>query len=517
MAFDKISDDYTNRQLSILVLLRVVIGWHFLYEGVSKLLTPAWSAAAYLDQSRWILKDLFNWIAENPTALSVVNFLNVWGLIFIGLGMIFGLFTRLATISGIFLLLLYYIAHPPFIGLDIGVPLEGHYLFVDKNLVELIALCVLTIFPSGHIIGLDRFVLMFKNKKQSLAAGNRETNKQDDESKESRSIDFNRREIIKGLATLPVLGAFVFAVLKKVGWESYEEKHLEESVDSLTGATVKAFNYSGLKDLKGEMPQGQISGLKLSKVILGGNLVGGWAHARDLIYVSKLVKSYHTKEKIFETFFLAEKCGINCFLTNPVLSRVIGEYWKRDIGNIQFISDCAYKGDVMTGIKISVDYGAHSCYVQGAVADKLVREGKIETIASALELIRQNRLPAGIGAHALETVKACVDYGLKPDYWMKTIHHTDYWSARPQPQHDNIWCTNPQETIEYMKNLEQPWIAFKILAAGAISPKDGFNYAFKHGADFICVGMYDFQIVDDINIALEALANNVDRERPWRG
>ncbi len=326
MAFQKISDDYTNRQFSILVLLRVVIGWHFLYEGVSKLLTPAWSAAAYLDQSRWILKDLFNWMAGNSLVLSVVDFLNIWGLIFIGLVLILGLFIRWATISGIFLLLLYYIAYPPFIGLDIGVPLEGHYLFVDKNLVELIALCVLTIFPSGHIIGLDRFIIMYKNKKQSLAAGNPKTNEQDDESKESRAIDFNRREIIKGLATLPVLGAFVFAVLKKIGWESYEEKHLEESVDSLTGATVKAFNYSRLKDLKGKIPHGRISGLNLSKVILGGNLVGGWAHARDLIYVSKLVKSYHTKEKIFETFFLAEKCGINCFLTNPVLSRVIDEY-----------------------------------------------------------------------------------------------------------------------------------------------------------------------------------------------
>ena len=67
-----------------------------------------------------------------------------------------------------------------------------------------------------------------------------------------------------------------------------------------------------------------------------------------------------------------------------------------------------------------------------------------------------------------------------------------------------------------MKDLEQPWIAFKVLAAGAIHPKDGFRYAFKNGADFICVGMYDFQIVDDVNIALNALSGNFPRERPWR-
>ncbi len=66
-----------------------------------------------------------------------------------------------------------------------------------------------------------------------------------------------------------------------------------------------------------------------------------------------------------------------------------------------------------------------------------------------------------------------------------------------------------------MKTLTQPWIAFKILAAGAYHPKDSFRYAFESGADFICVGMYDFQIVDDVNIALDALSGELNRTRPW--
>ena len=56
----------------------------------------------------------------------------------------------------------------------------------------------------------------------------------------------------------------------------------------------------------------------------------------------------------------------------------------------------------------------------------------------------------------------------------------------------------------------------KVLAAGAINPKEGFKYAFDNGADFICVGMYDFQIVEDVNIALDSLSK-VNRIRPWRG
>jgi hypothetical protein len=98
---------------------------------------------------------------------------------------------------------------------------------------------------------------------------------------------------------------------------------------------------------------------------------------------------------------------------------------------------------------------------------------------------------------------------------MKTLHHTNYWSAKADTQHDNIWDANPQETIDFMKNLKQPWIAFKILAAGAIHPQVGIRYAFENGADFICVGMYDFQMVEDVNIALEVLSSDIKRQRAW--
>jgi len=73
----------------------------------------------------------------------------------------------------------------------------------------------------------------------------------------------------------------------------------------------------------------------------------------------------------------------------------------------------------------------------------------------------------------------------------------------------------PSETIAFMKTLPQPWIAFKVMAAGAIHPKDAFRYAFENGADFICAGMYDFQMVEDVNIAVEVLGSDFKRERPW--
>ena len=66
-----------------------------------------------------------------------------------------------------------------------------------------------------------------------------------------------------------------------------------------------------------------------------------------------------------------------------------------------------------------------------------------------------------------------------------------------------------------MSTLPQPFIAFKVMAAGAIHPKDGFRFAFENGADFVCAGMYDFQMVEDVNIACDILNSDIKRERQW--
>jgi uncharacterized membrane protein YphA (DoxX/SURF4 family) len=495
-------------QEAFLVLLRMAIGWHLLYEGLVKLVNPAWTSAPFLAESRWLLSGAFHWIAAHPAVLSVVDFLNVWGLLLIGLALMLGAFSRLAAIAGIVLLSLYYVASPPLVGLPTN-GAEGSYLIVNKNLVEILALVVVAAFPIGGFFGLEGRV-------RELVA--RRTPSVPADTPGLPPPAHSRRELIAAAAGLPVLGGFVLAVLRKRGFDSYEARLLRAAgadVDAVSSATLKTFQYASLKELKGQVPHSRIGKLEVSRVIMGGNLIGGWAHARDLLYADKLVKAYHTDRKVFDTLRLAEQCGINTFLTNPQLARVINAYWRREGGKIQFISDCGYKNDVIAGVKLSVDVGAHACYVHGGIADTLAKEGKVETIGRALDLIRQNGLPAGIGAHQLETVQACVSAGLSPDYWVKTLHHCDYWSARKDVQNDNIWCVNPEETVAFMAALPQPWIAYKVLAAGAIHPNEGFKFALRNGADFICVGMYDFQIVEDVNIALGVLGDLQGRSRRW--
>lgn len=282
-----------------------------------------------------------------------------------------------------------------------------------------------------------------------------------------------------------------------------------------------------------DLPKGKIKDLEVSRVICGGNLVGGWAHSRDLMYVSPLIKAYHSEKKIFETFRLAEQRGINTASTNPVSSGVVNAYRKAG-GKLQWMSDCGGSGSRKDSIQRSVDGGADLIYMHGGICDTMIKNGQLKELESILSFMKDLGVPCGLGAHCLETVRQCVRAGFDPDLWMKTLHKTEYWSATPESgrhafdeiggfkadhnlHHDNMWCINAQETIAYMATLKQPWIAFKTLAAGAIHPRDAFQWCFENGADFICVGMFDFQIVENTALADAALKTVVQkgRARPW--
>ncbi len=154
--------DYSKWQFWSLVILRVAIGWHFLYEGIVKLLNPNWSSLGYLMDSKGLFAGVFHSIAGNPALLNVMDFMNMWGLILIGAGLIVGLFSRIASIGGIVLLAFYYLSHPAIIGVSFAMPTEGSYLWVNKNLIELLTLWVILLFPTSKLIGMDRFLF---NKK----------------------------------------------------------------------------------------------------------------------------------------------------------------------------------------------------------------------------------------------------------------------------------------------------------------------------------------------------------------
>lgn len=154
----------TGQQLA-LILLRTLIGWHFLYEGYFKLMRPAWgrdgeplaawSAAGYLKGATGPFAGLFHrmgdaaWIGTLDMAVAL-------GLVLIGLSLMLGLFTRAGCVGALLMLFMFYIAAIPMSGLP-EPRAEGVYLFVNKNLIEAAAVFVLLLFPTGRFAGLDRW------------------------------------------------------------------------------------------------------------------------------------------------------------------------------------------------------------------------------------------------------------------------------------------------------------------------------------------------------------------------
>ena len=297
-----------------------------------------------------------------------------------------------------------------------------------------------------------------------------------------------------------------------------------------------------------KLPVGKIGKVTLSRIIAGGNIISGWCHQRDLLYVSTLAGQYLTETKQFDTLEMMEEYGINTCSPDPSQMEFINKYKQERGGQIQTVvgvhEDWAHFDDpawdrLKECIDQSIDDGATLLYTQGGYTEHVIkteRPGNIEIIGRAIEHIRAQGYPAGIGAHDILVIEHCDKAGITPDFYFKTMHHDRYWSAHPRANrkhwsvdagysedhdeyHDNMYDLFPEKSVELMARRTQPWIAFKTLAAGAIRPASAFEYCFQNGADFLAVGMFDFQIVEDTLVAREVLARESvkNRARPWCG
>jgi len=334
-------------------------------------------------------------------------------------------------------------------------------------------------------------------------------------------ISNKRRAILKGLAGLPLMAGFGGTLMRNISANNNETN------------LIVGLEYPKLSDVKGDLQQGKIGNLNISRLIMGCNQIGGWAHARDLKYAYSLFRAYNTEQKVIETLHLSEQAGINTAFMVNMYYPVFHKYIKESSGKMQSICQTyLLEQDFLGDIDKAADNGASALYIQGAYGDRYVKEGKVGMLAKAVEHIKKKGHPAGMGAHSLEVIKTCEKEKLPVDFYVKTFHHDKYWSAHPVENrvefsvdaqrsddhnmiHDNMFDLFPEQTMGYMKTITKPWIAFKVLAGGAIVPKDGFTFAFENGADFICVGMFDFQVVNNVNTTIEILTNLNKRERKW--
>lgn len=297
------------------------------------------------------------------------------------------------------------------------------------------------------------------------------------------------------------------------------------------------------------LPKGKIGNVTISRVIVGSNLFGGGAHARNLMYVSELMKRYFTREKILDTLQLCEKSGINTTIGGLGTADTVSRYNKARGGKMQVIAQLnpadanwkddadpdgsitTTKDDIRRSIEEAAKAGCVGAFLLGARADRWVKAERLDLIEAFVSLVKKSGLIAGVGGHDRRVPMDCEKAGIDVDFYFKTIHPESYWSAIPKQHrepflvdsfgpndHDCMWEQYPEETIRLMRTLKKPWIGFKVLAAGAVHPAEGFKFAFENGADFVCAGMFDWQVRENVTIAKNVLFEGAvrNRTRPWR-
>jgi hypothetical protein len=278
-----------------------------------------------------------------------------------------------------------------------------------------------------------------------------------------------------------------------------------------------------------KMPTGNICGLEVSRLLLGGNMLAHCTHPRDLHFLSNLIAHYNTPEKLLETFEIAEENGINTLSVHcvPWLIELFVQHRKRG-GKIKWIINPT--ADISDGLQeyedqVSwlVDQGSDALYVWGVHSDPLFESGTPEVIPRLLEILKKHGVPGGVGAHAIGAIKYCEDNGVDADFYLKAFHHHDYPSA-PKPEEliysraevPPYFCKDPVAEAEFMKGVEKPWIAFKTMVAGSILPENAFDFVLRNGADFVLAGMFDYEVEHNANVIKKLFSSDLPRERPWR-
>lgn len=294
-------------------------------------------------------------------------------------------------------------------------------------------------------------------------------------------------------------------------------------------------------DVPGPMPMGKLGPYQVSRLIAGHNLVGWTAHSRDLIYVSQLLRNYFTNDKVLETFRMYEEVGINAsYLRIEARSLELAKQHNAQGGKIQWIAQLVInEKDQRRDLDLALEAGAKIGYIRGLEGDRFFKMDRMDVLAAGIENAKKAGMVIGLATHALDPLIAADKVGgLGADFYMKTFNSGQYWSAGPavapdpnwKPtkdmlvqseyspgEHDNLWETTPKQTAAFFAKIEKPFIAYKVLAAGAIHPIDGFKYAFANGADFVSVGMYDFQLRECCNVTKKLFVDKMaDRTRPWR-
>ena len=199
-----------------------------------------------------------------------------------------------------------------------------------------------------------------------------------------------------------------------------------------------------------ELPKGKIANQEFSRLMMGGNLIGGWSHSRELSYVSTLMRRYNTPAKIRETLEAGESNGITAINTWVMDDNSqIFEHWKNG-GKMKWFAQARLdSGSGFSQFQRAIDEGAVGVHITGDTAEGLLSQKRFEKVVESVQYLKEHKRIAGVAAHDLKVIVECEKLKLDVDFYQKTFHALDYYTAPRADEtgalgaHDNSWCQDP--------------------------------------------------------------------------
>ncbi|MFB6177346.1 MAG: DoxX family membrane protein [Halobaculum sp.] len=129
------------------LFLRLLAGWWFLHAGVRKYTTPGeFSAGWFLEQRGTVVSPILTVFAVGVTE-AAVNVLVPLGELLIGVGLLLGLLTRLASYFGASMMFFLYFGTE-----------QWRRGFVNGELLGLVLFLTLVVFGAGRVLGVDQYL-----------------------------------------------------------------------------------------------------------------------------------------------------------------------------------------------------------------------------------------------------------------------------------------------------------------------------------------------------------------------
>lgn len=272
------------------------------------------------------------------------------------------------------------------------------------------------------------------------------------------------------------------------------------------------------------LPEVDFAGIKISRLLIGGNPFAGNAHTNSSLGQEML--DYYTVANIKKDLAECEKQGITCgqLRGDMHIRRLLKEYWDEG-GQIKWLAQTAPEmGDFATHVTQVKNYGASAIYVHGGVADRLFRNGGLDELHECIKVMRDLGIPIGLGAHNPELIEEVDAQGWDLDFYATCLYNI---TRRPQESfiatgrvhEEEFLPEDPARMCQTIRQTNKPVVAFKALGAGRncgsredIRKALEFAYANIKPGDVVTVGVFtkhENQIAQNAGMVREILAQRV--------